>query len=100
MIANNIGADQPAHLSLWCSQTPEDRFCRAKAHITLSFILGDGPFPGVIDMFGTVGGLFEFRSALLASRGFATYCLPYFAYDDLPPTLVDLDLEYFLVCTT
>ena len=23
---------------------------------------GDGPFPGVVDMFGSVGGLMEFRS--------------------------------------
>ena len=65
--------------------------------MVLHIFSGDGPFPGVIDMFGTVGGLFEFRSALLASRGFATYSLPYFAYEDLPPTLLDLDLEYFIV---
>lgn len=56
---------------------------------------GDGPFQGVIDLFGTVGGLTEFRSALLASRGFASLALPYFAYEDLPQNLFDLDLEYF-----
>ena len=59
--------------------------------------LGDGPFPGVIDLFGTVGGLFEFRSALLASRGFASFSLPYFAFEDLPKTLEDVDFDYFLV---
>ncbi|XP_078528033.1 acyl-coenzyme A amino acid N-acyltransferase 1-like isoform X1 [Lissotriton helveticus] len=56
---------------------------------------GDGPFPGVIDMFGGAGGLMEFRSGLLASRGFATLALAYFAYDDLPDTLTEVDLEYF-----
>ncbi|XP_078528027.1 bile acid-CoA:amino acid N-acyltransferase-like [Lissotriton helveticus] len=56
---------------------------------------GDGPFPGVIDMFGGVGGLTEFRSGLLASRGFATLALAYFAYDDLPGSLTEVDLEYF-----
>ncbi|XP_078528037.1 bile acid-CoA:amino acid N-acyltransferase-like [Lissotriton helveticus] len=56
---------------------------------------GDGPFPGVIDMFGGVGGLTEFRSGLLASRGFATLALAYFAYDDLPNFLSEVDLEYF-----
>ncbi|KAJ1168968.1 hypothetical protein NDU88_000880 [Pleurodeles waltl] len=56
---------------------------------------GDGPFPGVIDMFGGVGGLTEFRSGLLASRGFATLALAYFAYDDLPGFLGEVDLEYF-----
>lgn len=29
---------------------------------TLYLPPGDGPFPGVIDMFGSVGGLMEFRS--------------------------------------
>ena len=57
---------------------------------------GDGPFPGVIDMFGGGGGLIEFRSALLASRGFAAFALPYFAHDDLPRSL-EFNLEYFEV---
>uniref|UniRef100_A0A8C5M4M6 Uncharacterized protein n=1 Tax=Leptobrachium leishanense TaxID=445787 RepID=A0A8C5M4M6_9ANUR len=56
---------------------------------------GDGPFPGIIDMFGSAGGLIEFRSSLLASRGFASLALAYFAYDDLPPSLGGMELEYF-----
>ncbi|XP_056400139.1 acyl-coenzyme A amino acid N-acyltransferase 1-like isoform X4 [Hyla sarda] len=56
---------------------------------------GEGPFPGVIDMFGGVGGLIEFRSSLLASRGFASLALAYFAYDDLPGYLGEMDLKYF-----
>ncbi|XP_069088984.1 acyl-coenzyme A amino acid N-acyltransferase 2-like [Pleurodeles waltl] len=56
---------------------------------------GEGPFPGVIDMFGGVGGLVEFRSGLLASRGFASLALAYFGYDDLPRVLNEVDLEYF-----
>uniref|UniRef100_A0A8C5M3S2 Bile acid-CoA:amino acid N-acyltransferase n=1 Tax=Leptobrachium leishanense TaxID=445787 RepID=A0A8C5M3S2_9ANUR len=56
---------------------------------------GDGPFPGIIDMFGGAGGLIEFRSSLLASRGFASLALAYFAYDDLPPFLGAMELEYF-----
>ena len=62
--------------------------------------LGDGPFPGVIDMFGVVGGIVEFRAALLASRGFAALALPYFNYEDLPQAkglYVNLELEYFEV---
>lgn len=46
-------------------------------------------------MFGGTGGLMEFRSGLLASRGFAALALAYFAYEDLPRTLDQLDLEYF-----
>ncbi|XP_077139221.1 acyl-coenzyme A amino acid N-acyltransferase 2-like isoform X3 [Ranitomeya variabilis] len=56
---------------------------------------GEGPFLGIIDMFGGVGGLQVFRSSLLASRGFASLALAYFAYDDLPKLLDELDLTYF-----
>ncbi|XP_059505426.1 acyl-coenzyme A amino acid N-acyltransferase 1-like [Stegostoma tigrinum] len=55
---------------------------------------GDGPFPGVIDLFGD-GGLIEFRACLLASRGFATLALPYFGFEDLPISMTDFHLEYF-----
>ena len=58
---------------------------------------GDGPFPALIDMFGTAGSLAEFRAALFASRGFVTYALPYFAHEDLPSALYDLKFEYFMV---
>ncbi|XP_035759281.1 acyl-coenzyme A amino acid N-acyltransferase 1 [Egretta garzetta] len=40
-------------------------------------------------------GLIESRAGLLASRGFAVLALAFFAYDDLPRTLTQLDLEYF-----
>ncbi|KAM7165808.1 acyl-coenzyme A amino acid N-acyltransferase 2-like [Macrochelys suwanniensis] len=56
---------------------------------------GEGPFPGLIDMFGGVGGLLEFRASLLASRGFAALALAYFAYEDLPSCLDEVELEYF-----
>nr|XP_033807314.1 acyl-coenzyme A thioesterase 5-like [Geotrypetes seraphini] len=56
---------------------------------------GDGPFPGVIDMFGDEGGLQEVRSSLLANRGFAALALPYFGFEDLPVTMKDFQLEYF-----
>ncbi|XP_074053713.1 bile acid-CoA:amino acid N-acyltransferase [Macrotis lagotis] len=56
---------------------------------------GKGPFPGVIDLFGGIGGLTEFRASLLASRGFATLALAYFAYEDLPSELNVVDIEYF-----
>ncbi|XP_030077390.1 bile acid-CoA:amino acid N-acyltransferase [Microcaecilia unicolor] len=56
---------------------------------------GKGPFPGVIDMFGGIGGLIEFRGGLLASHGFVALSLAYFAYEDLPTKLNEIDLEYF-----
>lgn len=56
---------------------------------------GDSPHPGVIDMFGSSGGIIETRAALLASHGFATLSLPYFRYDDLPTKLEDVDFHYF-----
>ncbi|KAG5855878.1 hypothetical protein ANANG_G00001560 [Anguilla anguilla] len=62
---------------------------------TLFLPPGEGPFPGVIDLGGTAGGLLEYRACLLANYGFATMCLAYFAYDDLPKRLLELHLEYF-----
>ncbi|XP_053141325.1 acyl-coenzyme A thioesterase 1-like [Hemicordylus capensis] len=56
---------------------------------------GNGPFPGVIDMFGDEGGLTEFRSSLLATHGFAALSLPYFNFEDLPKVMEDFHLEYF-----
>ena len=58
-----------------------------------------GPVPGVIDMFGLSGKLLQHRSALLASRGFAVFCLAYYGYEDIPLSLEGLKLEYFLVHT-
>ncbi|XP_062063846.1 acyl-coenzyme A amino acid N-acyltransferase 1-like [Lepus europaeus] len=56
---------------------------------------GEGPFPGVVDLFGGIGGLVEFRASLLAAHGFAVLALAYFAYEDLPDKLLEVDLEYF-----
>ncbi|XP_051842603.1 bile acid-CoA:amino acid N-acyltransferase [Antechinus flavipes] len=56
---------------------------------------GEGPFPGVIDLFGGIGGLIEFRASLLASHGFATLALAYFNYEDLPALPPVMDIEYF-----
>ncbi|XP_068203081.1 acyl-coenzyme A thioesterase 1-like [Palaemon carinicauda] len=56
---------------------------------------GDGPFPGIVDMFGTAGGLLEFRSAQLACRGFASLALAFFNYEDLPKVVEEFDIAYF-----
>lgn len=60
---------------------------------------GPGPFPGVIDLFGSGGGLFDHRAALLASRGFCVFALPFFAYEDLPKSLPDVSLDYLIEST-
>lgn len=46
-------------------------------------------------MFGGIGGLLEYRAGLLAAHGFAVLALAYFAYDDLPNQLQEVDLDYF-----
>ncbi|GAB5579966.1 bile acid-CoA:amino acid N-acyltransferase isoform X2 [Prionailurus iriomotensis] len=56
---------------------------------------GEGPFPGIVDLFGGRGGLIEFRASLLATHGFAVLALAYFLYEDLPKKLEEIDLEYF-----
>ncbi|XP_072283878.1 acyl-coenzyme A thioesterase 1-like [Pyxicephalus adspersus] len=62
---------------------------------TLFLPPGPGPFPGIIDLYGTGGGLMEHRASLLASHGFVTMALAFFDYDDLPKHLGGLHLDYF-----
>ncbi|XP_070184455.1 acyl-coenzyme A thioesterase 2, mitochondrial-like [Littorina saxatilis] len=62
---------------------------------TLFLPPGEGPFPGVIDMFGFAGGLMESRAAMMASHGFAALALPFFNYQDLPTTVKDVNFNYF-----
>ncbi|NXJ02206.1 ACOT5 thioesterase, partial [Psophia crepitans] len=62
---------------------------------TLFLPPGEGTFPGIIDIYGYTGGLFEHRASLLANHGFATLALAYFKYEDLPQDPTKLHLEYF-----
>ncbi|XP_006004813.1 acyl-coenzyme A thioesterase 1 [Latimeria chalumnae] len=81
----------------WFSGPGIRRVCLKEGRVRGSLFLppGDGPFPGVIDMFGDEGGLVEYRSSLLASRGFVSLALPYLCFEDLPQTMSDFQLEYF-----
>uniref|UniRef100_A0A8B9P1I1 Acyl-coenzyme A thioesterase 1 n=1 Tax=Apteryx owenii TaxID=8824 RepID=A0A8B9P1I1_APTOW len=62
---------------------------------TLFLPPGNGPFPGIIDIYGTGGGLPEYRACLLASYGFAVLALAYYGYEDLPKDMKEFHLEYF-----
>jgi dienelactone hydrolase len=54
-----------------------------------------GPFPGVIILGGSEGGLFEGWARAFAANGFAALTLAWFAYPSLPEELVEIPLEYF-----
>ncbi|KAM6202010.1 acyl-coenzyme A thioesterase 6-like [Rhynchocyon petersi] len=66
-----------------------------RVRATLFLPPGMGPFPGIIDLYGTGGGLCEYRASLLSGYGFAVLALAYFRFEDLPKNLSVLDLEYF-----
>ena len=51
--------------------------------------------PGVLVVGGSEGGIPRRKAAWLASRGYAALALAYFRYDDLPPLLEGIPLEYF-----
>ncbi|XP_062852658.1 acyl-CoA thioesterase 18 isoform X2 [Trichomycterus rosablanca] len=59
---------------------------------TLIIPPGPGPFPGVLDLWGGGGGLVEYRSALLASHGFASLALDYMSSDEVKTSA---DKSYF-----
>ncbi|XP_044132270.1 acyl-coenzyme A amino acid N-acyltransferase 1-like [Bufo gargarizans] len=99
-VLNPVTEDSPAATKVierWYVSPGVQRILIREGRIRGALFLppGEGPFPGVIDMFGGIGGLIEFRSGLLASRGFASLALAYFAYDDLPRSLDRVDLKYF-----
>jgi dienelactone hydrolase len=54
-----------------------------------------GPFPGIVILGGSGGGLYEWLAQAVASNGFAALTLAYFNYADLPAELVEIPLEYF-----
>ena len=65
--------------------------------LSLVFVTGgQGKHPGLMDIYGSTGGLPEYRAAMLASRGFTTLALAFVGYQDLPQSLIG-DFDYFLV---
>nr|XP_019935135.1 PREDICTED: acyl-coenzyme A thioesterase 4-like isoform X2 [Paralichthys olivaceus] len=56
---------------------------------------GPGPFPGVLDLWGGGGKLVEYRSALLASHGFASLALDYLTNKITIETGKLVDNKYF-----
>jgi len=62
---------------------------------TLFLPTGKGPWPGVIVLGGSDGGLPGSDAAFLAGKGDAALALAYFHYEDLPNSLENIPLEYF-----
>lgn len=56
---------------------------------------GKGPFPGLLMLGGSEGGMAERRAALLARHGFSVLALAYFGYEHLPTSLERIPIEYF-----
>ncbi|KAB7499006.1 hypothetical protein Anas_03463 [Armadillidium nasatum] len=63
--------------------------------VKFTVLKGDGPFPGVVDIFGGSGSLFEFRAAQFAARGIAALALAFYDYDDIPVDIPELNIDYF-----
>jgi dienelactone hydrolase len=62
---------------------------------TLLVSPGEGRHPAVLVLGGSEGGLSMRRAAWLASHGYAALALAYFRFQDLPPRLERIPLEYF-----
>eukprot|EP00127_Corallochytrium_limacisporum_P005977 Clim_evm54s215 gene=Clim_evmTU54s215 len=56
---------------------------------------GPGPFPALIDLKGSVGGLNDRQAAIMSTFGFMVFHLAFFRYDDLPEIMNDVSVEYF-----
>ncbi|WP_034292832.1 acyl-CoA thioester hydrolase/BAAT C-terminal domain-containing protein [Herbaspirillum sp. RV1423] len=62
---------------------------------TLFLPPGEGPFPAVMILNGSGGGINEPRAALYASRGYAALALAYFKAPGLSDYISNTPLEYF-----
>lgn len=68
-------------MTLTCFKTGDWKHC---VNLLYWFPAGPGPFPAMLDLWGMGGGLVEYRSALFASRGYASLSLAYLGHKDLP----------------
>lgn len=57
---------------------------------------GKGPFPAILCIGGSSGGIKNAEAPLLAEAGFVAFSLGYFGAPGLPPVFADLPLEYFV----
>lgn len=64
-------------------------------HATFFAPPGAGPFPAIMLLSGSGGGLSEPQAALYASHGYCALALAYFRAGDLPTDLIRIPLEYF-----
>jgi dienelactone hydrolase len=62
---------------------------------TLFVPAGDGPFPTIVLLSGSGGGLSEPQAALYAAHGYGALALAYFRAGPLPTELIRVPLEYF-----
>ena len=63
---------------------------------TLFMPAGAGPYPAVVVLNGSGGGINEPRAALYAAHGIAALALGYFKAPGLPATISRMPLEYFV----
>ncbi len=54
---------------------------------------GEGPYPGLILLGGSGGGIDEWWARTMAANGFASLTLAYFNYQDQPKVLMEIPLE-------
>ncbi len=57
-------------------------------------------YPAVLILGGSDGGMQEQAAALLASKGYTTFVLPYFGVEGLPKNFENISLEYFQEATS
>jgi dienelactone hydrolase len=68
---------------------------QGELHGILFLPAGSGPWPGVLVVGGSNGGVPAEKAAWLAARGYAAFALAYFRYENLPTDLEAIPLEYF-----
>jgi dienelactone hydrolase len=68
---------------------------QGELHGILFLPAGSDPRPAVLVVGGSDGGVPAANAAWLAAHGYAAFALAYFRYENLPPDLEAIPLEYF-----
>jgi dienelactone hydrolase len=95
LLRNNVKAAEATLVQLNLADGVQQIKVEGQLHGELFLPASKGPFPGVLVLGGSEGGVPRAKAAWLAAHGYAALALAYFRHEGLPEQLQAIPLEYF-----